>query len=120
MCFHCYDNLTFTLAYNGKWEKWSLLLSHCRYFDKRFTEMFFFFFFFFFFHYCHDNGKAKLLTKAFIAVYSGEQMWPMGLVLEYNYRNVRVKTAWRCFPYMVRTDAKRQKECEYSCYKQYM
>ena len=30
----------FPLTYNGKRENWPLLLSHCRYFDKSFTEMF--------------------------------------------------------------------------------
>ena len=39
LCFHCYGNLKFPLAYNGKSENWHLLLPHCRYFDKRFTEM---------------------------------------------------------------------------------
>ena len=34
--FHCYGNLNFPLAYNGKGH---LLLSHYRYFDKRFTEI---------------------------------------------------------------------------------
>ena len=35
--------LKFPLAYNGKRENWPLLLSHCKYFDKSFTEMFSFF-----------------------------------------------------------------------------
>ena len=33
-------NLNFPLTYNGKSENGHLLLSHCRYFDKSFTEMF--------------------------------------------------------------------------------
>ena len=32
--------LKFPLTYNGKSGNWPLLLSHCRYFDKTFTEMF--------------------------------------------------------------------------------
>ena len=28
------------LTYNGKSENWPLLLSHCRYFEKNFTEVF--------------------------------------------------------------------------------
>ena len=40
VCFRCYGNLKFPLAYNGKSENCPLLLSHCRYFDKSFTEMF--------------------------------------------------------------------------------
>ena len=40
MCFHCYDNLKFPLTCNRKCESRPLLLSHCRYFDKSFTEMF--------------------------------------------------------------------------------
>ena len=43
MCFHCYGKFKFPFAYNGKMENWPLLLSHCRYFDNRFTEMFSFF-----------------------------------------------------------------------------
>ena len=40
-CFHCYSNFkNSSLAYNGKRENWYLLPSHCRYFDKGFTEMF--------------------------------------------------------------------------------
>ena len=39
MCFHCYDNLKFPLTYNGKSKSRPLLLTHCRYFDKSFTEM---------------------------------------------------------------------------------
>ena len=39
-CFRCYDNLKFPLTCNGKSESRPLLLSHCRYFDKSFTEMF--------------------------------------------------------------------------------
>ena len=35
----CYGNLQLTLAYNGRNEKWHLLLIHCRYFDKSFTEI---------------------------------------------------------------------------------
>ena len=38
--FGCYGNLKFSLTYNGKSENWHLLLSHCRYFDKSFAEMF--------------------------------------------------------------------------------
>ena len=38
-CFHCCASLNSPLAYNGKRENWSLLLSHCRYFDESFTEM---------------------------------------------------------------------------------
>ena len=40
MCFRCYGNLKFRLTYNGKSERRPLLLSHCKYFDKKFTEMF--------------------------------------------------------------------------------
>ena len=40
MYFRCYGNLNFPLTYNGKSENWALLLAHCRYFDKMFTEMF--------------------------------------------------------------------------------
>ena len=40
LCFHCYVNLNFPLTYNGKSENWPLLLSHCRYFDKSFSEIF--------------------------------------------------------------------------------
>ena len=40
VCFGFYDNLKFPLTYNGKNENWHLLLSHCRYFDKSFAEMF--------------------------------------------------------------------------------
>ena len=40
MHFSCYGNLMFPLAYNGKSENWDFLLSHCRYYDKSFTEMF--------------------------------------------------------------------------------
>ena len=40
MHFGCYGNLKFPLTYNGKNANWDLLLSHCRYFDKSFTEMF--------------------------------------------------------------------------------
>ena len=32
--------LKFPLTYDGKSESWHLLLSHCRYFDASFTEMF--------------------------------------------------------------------------------
>ena len=32
--------LLFLLTYSGKSENWDLLLSHCRYFDKSFAEMF--------------------------------------------------------------------------------
>ena len=39
MCFRCYDNLKFLLTCNEKCESSPLLLSHCRYFDKSFTEM---------------------------------------------------------------------------------
>ena len=39
MYFRCYGNLKFPLTYNGKSENWLLLLSHCRYFDKPFTDM---------------------------------------------------------------------------------
>ena len=39
MCFHCYGNLKFPVTYNGKSENSLLLLSHCRYFDKAYTEM---------------------------------------------------------------------------------
>ena len=39
ICFRCYGNLQFPLTYNGKSENRHLLLSHSRYFDKRFTEM---------------------------------------------------------------------------------
>ena len=38
--FGCYGNLKFLLACNGKSESWDLLLSHSKYFDKSFTEMF--------------------------------------------------------------------------------
>ena len=44
--FCCYGKLKFPLTYNGKIvyngkiENWPLLLSQCRYCDKRFTEMF--------------------------------------------------------------------------------
>ena len=40
MHFGCYGNLNFPLTYDGKSENWDLLLSHCKYFDKSFTEMF--------------------------------------------------------------------------------
>ena len=40
MNFGCYGNFKFPLSYNGKSENWDLLLSHCKYFDKSFTEMF--------------------------------------------------------------------------------
>ena len=40
MCFRCYGNLKFPLTYNGKIENWHLLLSHRRYFDKSFSEIF--------------------------------------------------------------------------------
>ena len=40
MCFRCYGNLKFPLTYNGKSENWHLLLTHCRDFDKSFSEMF--------------------------------------------------------------------------------
>ena len=40
MYFGCCDNLKFPLSYNVKNESRPLLLSHCRYFDKSFTEMF--------------------------------------------------------------------------------
>ena len=36
--FSCYDNLNFPLSCNGKSESRPLLLSHCRYFDKSYTE----------------------------------------------------------------------------------
>ena len=36
MCFRCYGNLKFPLTYNEKSESRSLLLSHCRYFDRTF------------------------------------------------------------------------------------
>ena len=39
LCFCCYGNLMFPLTYNGKSENWPLSLSHCRYFDKSFTEI---------------------------------------------------------------------------------
>ena len=35
---HCYGNLKFPLTYNEKSESWSLLLSHCRYFDRTFDK----------------------------------------------------------------------------------
>ena len=38
--FGCYGNLKFPVTYNRKNDNWDLLLSHCRYFDKIFTEMF--------------------------------------------------------------------------------
>ena len=39
--YGCYGNFLLLLTYNGKKkENWHLLLSHCRYFDKSFTEMF--------------------------------------------------------------------------------
>ena len=38
--FGCYGNLKFPLTYNGKNENWDVLLPHCRYFDKSFTELF--------------------------------------------------------------------------------
>ena len=40
MYFRCYGNLKFLLTYNGKSETWHLVLFHCRYFDKLFSEMF--------------------------------------------------------------------------------
>ena len=40
MRFHCYGNLKFPLTYKGESENWPLLLCHCRYSDKHFTEMF--------------------------------------------------------------------------------
>ena len=49
LCFHCYSNLKFPLTYNGKSENWPLLLSHCRYFDKSFTEIF------------HEFSSAELI-----------------------------------------------------------
>ena len=39
MSFRCYDSLKFPLTYNGKNESRPLLLSHCRYYDNKFTEM---------------------------------------------------------------------------------
>ena len=36
----CYGNLKFTLTYGGEIDNLDLLLSHCRYLDKGFTEMF--------------------------------------------------------------------------------
>ena len=38
--FCCYANLKFQLTYNRKCEKWHLLLSDCRYFDKTFSKCF--------------------------------------------------------------------------------
>ena len=40
MCFHCYGNLKFPWTYNGKSENWHLFLCYCRYFDRKFSEMF--------------------------------------------------------------------------------
>ena len=60
-------SLLFPLAYYEKRENWPLLLSYCSYFDKSFTEMFVFF--------RLNNDRLK----AFIAVYSVERVWPMGL-----------------------------------------
>ena len=67
MCFRCYGNLKFPLTFNGKSENRRLLLSHSRYFDKSFTEMFF--------EYssskplnligCHGNQKVKSEKKIF-------------------------------------------------------
>ena len=37
--FRYFGNFKFPLTYNGKSENWHLLLSHRRYFEKRFTEM---------------------------------------------------------------------------------
>ena len=37
---NCYGNSTFSIDLNGKSKNWLLLLSHCRYFDKKFTEMY--------------------------------------------------------------------------------
>ena len=38
--FGCYGNWKFPLTYNKKSENWYLLLSHCRYFDKSFAQIF--------------------------------------------------------------------------------
>ena len=51
----------FPLAYTGKGP---LLLSHCRYFDKNFTEMFSFFFAI----VAMATEGLKCLLKAFIAI----------------------------------------------------
>ena len=40
MHFHCNGNVKFSSTYNRKSENMPLLLSHCRYFDKCFTELF--------------------------------------------------------------------------------
>ena len=40
MDFRCYGNLKFPLSYNRKSESRPLLLTHCRYVDKGFREMF--------------------------------------------------------------------------------
>ena len=60
------------LAYNGKKE-----IGHCYLtvdiFEKSFYRNVSFF------NCCHGNWKAKCWLKAFIAVYSGERVWPMGL-----------------------------------------
>ena len=40
MCFRCQGKLKFPLTCNVKNETWQWLLSHCRYFDKSFSEMF--------------------------------------------------------------------------------
>ena len=40
LCFRCYGNLKFPLTYNGKSDKWPILLSHCRYQDSKIATPF--------------------------------------------------------------------------------
>ena len=40
MYFRCYGNLKFPSTYKGKSENLHLLLSHCRDFERSFSEMF--------------------------------------------------------------------------------
>ena len=54
----CYGNLKFPLTYNGK-SDWDLVLSHCRYFDKSFTEMFVELSSLLMHFGCYDNLKDK-------------------------------------------------------------
>ena len=64
MCFRCHGNLSnldFPLTFNGKSKNRHLLLSHCRYFDKGFTEMFI----------------EKSSTKQIISVQSSEFEWQL-------------------------------------------
>ena len=95
MCFHCYGNLKFQFAYNGKMENWPLLLSHCRYFDNRFTEMFSFFILYIVameterlkcFYSCLAGATCIILPKN----WNGD----MGTVIIYRMRGWRIFFFW--------------------------